>query len=125
MTASDPGPAVLREECAAGISRYGYFDDQEWLRDAFLAVPREHFVPRRVWLPKTGEDGRYPVLDREEQPEQWLRAVYRPLAALITQIADGAVRIEDGPTSNSDFTSSISCPAVVVNMLRHLDPQPG
>ncbi|CAM5674177.1 MULTISPECIES: methyltransferase domain-containing protein [Streptomyces] len=125
MTASVPGPAELREECATGIAAYGYFDEQEWLRDAFLAVPREHFVPRRVWWPKADDDGRYPVLDRDEQPERWLKAVYRPLTALITQVADGAVRIEDGPTASSDFTSSISCPAVVVNMLRHLAPQAG
>ncbi|MEU7229974.1 rRNA adenine N-6-methyltransferase family protein [Streptomyces chrestomyceticus] len=125
MTASVPDPAELREECANGISRYGYFDEREWLRAAFLTVPREHFVPRRVWWPKPGDDGRYPVLDRDDQPERWLKAVYRPLAALITQIADGAVRIEDGPSASNDFTSSISCPGVVVNMLRHLDPQPG
>ncbi|MYT41761.1 protein-L-isoaspartate(D-aspartate) O-methyltransferase, partial [Streptomyces sp. SID5471] len=60
----------MREECATGIAAYGYFDEQEWLRDAFLAVPREHFVPRRVWWPKADDDGRYPVLDRDEQPER-------------------------------------------------------
>ncbi|KOT99378.1 protein-L-isoaspartate(D-aspartate) O-methyltransferase [Streptomyces rimosus subsp. pseudoverticillatus] len=125
MTTSTPDPADLRRDCAEAIAGYQYFDEREWLREAFLTVPREHFVPRRVWWPRRGDDGRYPVLDRDEQPGRWLKAVYRPLAALITQIADGAVRIEDGPTSNNDFTSSISCPAVVVNMLRHLAPQAG
>ncbi|WP_225986965.1 methyltransferase domain-containing protein [Streptomyces spectabilis] len=58
------------------------------------------------------------------RPRQWLRAVYRTRSSLITQIADGEVP-PDGPTGCADFTGSISCPAVVVNMLHHLDPQPG
>lgn len=115
----------LRRRCAKEIAqRYGYFDGRMWLREAFESVPRELFVPDLVWWPHKGQDGRYPVLDRARRPEQWLEAVYRPRAALITQIADGAVKPEDGPTDSNDFTSSISCPAVVVNMLRHLDPQP-
>ncbi len=115
----------LRRRCAEEIAQYGYFDGRMWLREAFESVPRELFVPDLVWWPHKDQDGRYPVLDRARRPEQWLEAVYRPRAALITQIADGAVKPEDGPTDHNDFTSSISCPAVVVNMLRHLDPQPG
>ncbi|GAB2775547.1 methyltransferase domain-containing protein [Streptomyces daliensis] len=118
----------LREKCVAEIDTYGrlgYFNDRPWLRRAFFAVPREDYTPTRVWVPKREEDGRYPVLDRREQPETWLRAVYSPRLALITQIADGAVRIEDGPTVSSVFTSSLSCPAVVVDMLHYLNPAPG
>ncbi|MFH9426528.1 methyltransferase domain-containing protein [Streptomyces sp. NPDC017529] len=116
----------LRRQCAEEITqRYGYFDGRTWLREAFESVPRELFVPDLVWWPHKGQDGRYPVLDRTRRPGQWLEAVYQPRAALITQIADGAVKPEDGPTDHHDFTSSISCPAVVINMLRHLDPQPG
>ncbi|WP_327359518.1 rRNA adenine N-6-methyltransferase family protein [Streptomyces sp. NBC_01304] len=118
--------AALRAQCAEEIAtRYGYFDDAAWLRAIFEQVPREHFTPDRVWWPKKGEDGLYPLLDRTTEPNRWLKAVYRPLAALITQISDGEVRPEDGPTDSNDWTSSISCPAVVVNMLRHLNPQPG
>ncbi|MFD9630032.1 methyltransferase domain-containing protein [Streptomyces violascens] len=113
--------------CMDEIDRYrgGYFNERPWLRQAFGSVPREHFVPDRVWWPDRDADGLYPVLDRTADPERWLQAVYSPSAALITQIADGAVKPEDGPTDCGDFTSSISCAAVVVNMLHHLDPQSG
>ncbi|MFJ8314252.1 MULTISPECIES: hypothetical protein [unclassified Streptomyces] len=42
-------PAELRAQCAAELDgREGHFQDRAWLREAFLAVPREHFVPDRV-----------------------------------------------------------------------------
>jgi protein-L-isoaspartate(D-aspartate) O-methyltransferase len=126
MGTDEPEPAHLRRACADELGeRYGYFEDgRAWLREAFLAVPREHFVPDRVWWHKR-VDGVYPVLDRAARPRQWIRAVYRPHAALITQIADGQVRIEDGPSASGEFTSSISCSSVVVEMLHHLNPVPG
>ncbi|GGV55271.1 methyltransferase domain-containing protein [Streptomyces spectabilis] len=117
----------LRAACAQEISQYehGHFHDRPWLREAFLAVPREAFVPDRVWWPhRSAEDGLFPLLDRAARPRQWLRAVYRARSPLITQIADGAI-LPDAPTDCADFTGSISCPAVVVDMLHHLDPQPG
>ncbi|MET9290804.1 methyltransferase domain-containing protein [Streptomyces sp. NPDC003077] len=117
----------LRVACMERIDTYGagYFHGRDWLRKAFLAVPREHFVPDRVWWPQRGADGLFPLLDRRVRPRRWIAAVYRPLAALVTQIADGRIRPEDGPTDCAEFTSSISCPAVVVDMLHHLDPRPG
>ncbi|MGW7517823.1 hypothetical protein ACWGJ2_19770 [Streptomyces sp. NPDC054796] len=42
-------------------------------------------------------------MDRRTWPRQWLRAVYRPFAPLITQIADGEVPV-DGPTSRRPCT---------------------
>lgn len=63
-------------------------------------------------------------MGRTRHPHQWLKAVYRPGAPLITQIDDGAV-LPEAPTSNDAFISSLSCARVVVTMLRHLDPQPG
>lgn len=125
-TKQAPSAEALRLACAEQLDARaaGHFHDRPWLREAFLAVPREHFVPDRVWSDAVGEDGRSPVLDRTRRPRAWLRAVYRPLALLGTQAADGKVRPEDGPTSEA-FTSSVSCPAVVVDMLHHLDPQPG
>ncbi|MFE7114313.1 methyltransferase domain-containing protein [Streptomyces sp. NPDC057654] len=119
--------AALRQQCADEIDTYrgGYFHGRPWLRAAFLSIPRQDFVPERVWRARRGDGGRYPVVDRRTNPEWWLRAVYEPRAPLITQIADGQVRIEDGATDNADFTSSISCSSVTVNMLHHLDPQPG
>ncbi|MEV0280443.1 methyltransferase domain-containing protein [Streptomyces sp. NPDC050610] len=119
--------AELRQQCEKTIDTYkgGYFTDRPWLRQAFHAVPRHHFVPDRVWAPERDADGRYPVLDRTRNPTEWLAAVYRPNWALITQIADGTVSIDAGPTASNDFTASISSTAVVINMLHHLDPQPG
>ncbi|WP_257581595.1 methyltransferase domain-containing protein [Streptomyces sp. TLI_146] len=103
----------------------GYFHSRPWLRAAFESVPREHFTPDRVWVPDRDQQRLFPVLDRTVDPQQWLEAVYSPETALITQIEDGKVRPENGPASSGEFTSSISCPAVVVNMLHHLNPQPG
>ncbi|AYG78217.1 Protein-L-isoaspartate O-methyltransferase [Streptomyces hundungensis] len=115
----------LRAACAAEIDgrTVGHFNDRPWLRAAFLEVPREHFVPDRVWWPTPRADGLHHVIDRHERPRAWLKGVYRPRASLITQVADGAVRPEDGPT-DAPFTSAVSCSAVVVDMLHHLDPGP-
>ncbi|WP_157847655.1 methyltransferase domain-containing protein [Streptomyces violens] len=63
-------------------------------------------------------------MDRTLRPRQWLKAVYRPGAPLITQIDDGAV-LPEAPVSSDAFTSSISCARVVVTMLRRLEPRPG
>ncbi|MBB5940315.1 rRNA adenine N-6-methyltransferase family protein [Streptomyces zagrosensis] len=121
---TDPG--YWRGECARSIDTYapGYFHHRPWLREVFLATPREQFVPDLVWWPDARGDGLYPQLDRTVRPRQWLEAVYRPLAALITQMDDGQTPPENGSASGT-FTSSISCPSIVVDMLHHLDPQPG
>ncbi len=115
----------LRAACAAEIDgrTVGHFNNRPWLRESFLKVPREHFVPDQVWWPTPREDGLHHVMDRHERPRAWLKGVYRPRASLITQVADGAVRPEDGPT-DAPFTSAVSCSAVVVDMLHHLDPGP-
>ncbi|MFE9559107.1 protein-L-isoaspartate(D-aspartate) O-methyltransferase [Streptomyces sp. NPDC006703] len=115
----------LRTQCAAELDArtVGHFNGRPWLREAFLSVPREHFVPDQVWWPHQRDDGLHYVIDRHERPRAWLKAVYRPRASLITQVADGAVRPEDGPTAEP-FTSAVSCSAVVVDMLHYLDPGP-
>ncbi|MFI6688345.1 methyltransferase domain-containing protein [Streptomyces sp. NPDC050485] len=115
----------LRAQCAAELDDrpVGHFHDRPWLRQAFLRVPREHFVPDQVWWPTARDDGLHHVIDRHERPRAWLKGVYQPGASLITQVADGAVRPEDGPT-DQPFTSAASCSAVVVDMLHYLDPGP-
>ncbi|GGP78352.1 methyltransferase domain-containing protein [Streptomyces melanogenes] len=117
--------AELRAQCAAEIDARteGHFNGRPWLREAFLTVPREHFVPDQIWWPTPRDDGLHHVIDRRERPRAWLKGVYRPRASLITQVADGAVRPEDGPT-DAPFTSAVSCSAVVVDMLHYLDPAP-
>ncbi|GAB2833419.1 methyltransferase domain-containing protein [Streptomyces daliensis] len=112
----------VREECVREMDAKRGFGTT-WLREAFLAVPREHFVPDRVWWPDPGPDGRCPLLDRTRKPRAWLKAVYLPGVPLITQIDDGAVP-PDGPASGA-WTSSISSPGVVIEMLRHLALGPG
>ncbi|MCB5908801.1 methyltransferase domain-containing protein [Streptomyces pinistramenti] len=114
----------LRQACADEMSRHPRgFGDCDWLREAFLSVPREHFVPDRVWWPAPGEDGLHTLLDRTVQPQDWLTRVYAPGDPLITQIDDGAVP----PTGRAKgaFTSSISAPGVIIELLRHLAPRPG
>ncbi|WP_058043829.1 methyltransferase domain-containing protein [Streptomyces roseifaciens] len=114
----------LRTRCAREMSQSPRgFAGCSWLRQAFLDVPREAFVPDRVWWPARTGDGRYPLIDRSVKPRAWLKAVYQPGAALITQIDDGAV-LPTGP-ADGVFTSSISSPGVVIELLRHLAPEPG
>ncbi|GAB2802869.1 methyltransferase domain-containing protein [Streptomyces daliensis] len=93
------------------------------MRAAFESVPREVFVPDRVWWPEKGPDGRYPLLDRTADGEGWAQAVYAPKTALITQIDDGAVS-PDGPATGR-FSSSISAPHMVLRCLGHLGLNPG
>ncbi|MEU5436446.1 protein-L-isoaspartate(D-aspartate) O-methyltransferase [Streptomyces sp. NPDC020719] len=109
---------VLRHACAETLSARGAFDGAPGLRAAFEAVPREHFVPDRVWLPERDTSERWRLLDRQMEPVQWVRRVYDPDTALITQLDDGAVG-RTGP-AKGEFTSSLSCPSVVVWMLRVL-----
>ncbi|MGV9315100.1 methyltransferase domain-containing protein [Streptomyces sp. NPDC003691] len=116
--------AALRRRCAEEMSRTPRgFGGAGWLREAFLAVPREHFVPDRVWWPAPRADGLHSLIDRAVRPRAWLEAVYLPGAPLITQLDDGRVP-PTGPAAGA-FTSSISSSGVVVEMLRHLDPRPG
>jgi protein-L-isoaspartate(D-aspartate) O-methyltransferase len=120
--------AQLRAACAKEIAdahETGYFHGRPWLLRAFLAIAREEFVPDQIWWSRRGQDGLFPVLDRGSGPRSWLKAVYRPSAALITQIAHGRILPGDGPTDSAEFTSSISAASVVVSMLHHLDPRPG
>ncbi|MFF3787903.1 rRNA adenine N-6-methyltransferase family protein [Streptomyces sp. NPDC001933] len=99
------------------------FAGASWLRDVFLTVPREHFVPDQVWWPTAREDGLYSLIDRTERPRAWLKAVYRTGTALITQIDDGQVP-PTGPAVGA-FTSSVSSSGVIIELLRHLAPRPG
>ncbi|MEV5283136.1 rRNA adenine N-6-methyltransferase family protein [Streptomyces sp. NPDC052811] len=80
-------------------------------------------MPDQVWWPTPRDDGLHHVIDRHERPRAWLKGVYQPNASLITQVADGAVRPQDGPTAEA-FTSAVSCSAVVVDMLHYLNPGP-
>ncbi|MCZ1012271.1 rRNA adenine N-6-methyltransferase family protein [Streptomyces lydicus] len=115
---------TLRQRCAELMASHPRgFGDCGWLHEAFLSVPREHFVQDSVWWETPGKDGRHTLLDRTQQPKTWLEMIYEPAVALITQMDDGAVL----PTGRAKgaLTSSISSPGVIIELLRHLAPQPG
>jgi protein-L-isoaspartate(D-aspartate) O-methyltransferase len=87
-------------------------------RAAFLAVPREVFIPEVIWC--EAGDGLVP-LRRGEEPAEWLAQAYGP-HYVVTQVDDGAPA---GPARRGRMaTSSASRPDIVALMLAagHLEP---
>jgi protein-L-isoaspartate O-methyltransferase len=82
------------------------------------AVPREGFIPARAWADT--DDGYVPI-DRDAEPDQWLRAVYSD-AVIVTQFDDGATW---WPDVGRRPTCSASMPSAVLGMLDALDVRPG
>jgi protein-L-isoaspartate O-methyltransferase len=82
-----------------------------WIRQAIDALPRHRFAPERVWE----WNGRaYEPADRGTDAERWVDAVYAgPDEATVTQVTGGRA------------SSSLSCQAVVADMLDALDLRPG
>lgn len=87
---------------------------------AVAEVPRETFVPARMWV-QNREDEPYTALDRDTEPERWTQVVYsdRPI---VTQWDDGATA---WPDIGYRPTCSASAPSVVAGMLDALDVQRG
>ncbi|MEV5576207.1 methyltransferase domain-containing protein [Spirillospora sp. NPDC052269] len=93
--------------------------NDEW-RGAAHAAPRHLFVPERAWcVPEQDGDGH--LIDRAEDPEQWLRAAYSN-SAIITQTSDGSPDVASG---GSKYSSSLSAPGIVFPFLDLLDPYDG
>lgn len=88
---------------------------------ALRAVPREQFLPARIWVQET-DDGPYEPIDRAAEPERWMRDVYAADHAIVTQFDDGATQWPDRGWRPS---CSASQPSVVAGMLDALDIQPG
>lgn len=91
----------------------------QWVQEAFLAVPRETFVPR--FHRRTSRGSVTEIVDGDDpsQRREWLNAVYSdvPLVVQATPAAD--VQSHTGlPTSSS------SMPSVMAGMLEALDLQP-
>ncbi|MEV0260362.1 methyltransferase domain-containing protein [Streptomyces sp. NPDC050617] len=82
-----------------------------WIREAVGDVPRHAFAPERLWR----WDGHaYVPVDREAEAGRWAAQVYAgPDDPTVTQVIDGRA------------TSSLSCVAVVVDMLDSLKLKPG
>ncbi|MER5930641.1 methyltransferase domain-containing protein [Streptomyces sp. NPDC002054] len=109
---------VNRDTCRTVLATMGLLQSP-WLTRAFDTVDREAFVPSAVWLPVRDAEGMWRFIDRDTDPEAWVRAVWDPHRSVVTQLDDGATRPE-GPASG-DFTSSVSALDVVMRKLQHLD----
>ncbi|MGH3936730.1 MAG: methyltransferase domain-containing protein [Pseudonocardiaceae bacterium] len=96
-------------------------DTTEAVAAAVRAVPREQFLPARIWVQETDE-GPYEPIDRAGEFGRWMRYVYAADHAIITQFDDGAT---PWPEQGWRPSCSASQPAVVVGMLDALDVEPG
>lgn len=103
---TDPS-ALVKELDSAGDLPAGFGSLME-------AVPRERFIPGRIWV-----DGQ--PIDRAEEPARWLAAVYGD-HSIVTQYDDGQT---SWPEVGRIPTSSASMPSVVVGMLAALDVSAG
>ncbi|GGP15422.1 methyltransferase domain-containing protein [Nonomuraea glycinis] len=86
---------------------------------ALRSVPRHEYVPPVALI--VGNDRPPILIDREADPELWLRGVYTE-TALVTQLDDGATELRD---LDGSYSSSSSAPATVADLLELLDPRPG
>ena len=88
-------------------------------RAAFVAVPREVFIPEVIWR-DAGDD--LVPLRRCEEPAEWLRRAYGP-RYVVTQVDDGHPA---GPEGRGRVaTSSASRPDIVALMLEAGRVEPG
>ncbi|MFD3685377.1 protein-L-isoaspartate(D-aspartate) O-methyltransferase [Nocardiopsis sp. NPDC058631] len=106
-------------DLVVALARSGYLTEPRW-RDAFLAVPREEFVPPVAWAVPTDGTPPHPI-DRQTGPARWRAAVYTD-TAVVTQTDDGE---GDPATGTGTGTSSASAPGMVAAFLELLDPYPG
>ncbi|MER7850124.1 methyltransferase domain-containing protein [Kitasatospora sp. NPDC096077] len=109
------GPPGLAVALAAGGAL-----TSDWL-PSFEAVPRELFVPDRIWPGVADGTRQNPVVDRSRNPEAWRRAVYSDVP-LTTQWDDGD---HQGDGLGTTPMSSNSMPSMVFSMLQDLDVRPG
>ncbi len=104
-----PGPA------ATSANSYRASLTDAW-RSAFVATPRELFIPdRAVWVRGGGVET---PIDRDTDPDGWMAAVYSN-DFIVTQLDDGAA------TSEGNYTSSASVPSIMLGMLNELDVHEG
>ncbi|MFI1100965.1 protein-L-isoaspartate(D-aspartate) O-methyltransferase [Streptomyces melanogenes] len=92
----------------------------DWL-PTFEAVPRELFVPDRIWPGIADGTEQTTLVDRAKDPEAWFKAVYSDIP-LTTQWDDGR---HTGDGLGTTPTSSSSMPRMVFSMLADLDAQQG
>ncbi|MEU6232637.1 methyltransferase domain-containing protein [Kitasatospora sp. NPDC047058] len=114
-THREAGPQGLASALVAGGAL-----SSDWL-PSFKAVPRELFVPDRIWPGIADGTGQNPAVSRSQDPEAWRRAVHSDIP-LTTQWDDGD---HEGDGLGTTPSSSNSMPTMVFSMLRDLDVHPG
>ncbi|MEV6972397.1 methyltransferase domain-containing protein [Kitasatospora sp. NPDC093806] len=114
-THKEAGPQGL---ASALVASGALFSD--WL-PSFKAVPRELFVPDRIWPGIADGTRQTAVVYRSQDPEAWWRAVHADVP-LTTQWDDGEHAGDELGTTPS---SSNSMPTMVFSMLQDLDVRPG
>lgn len=92
----------------------------DWLA-SFRAVPRDLFVPHRIWPGIADGTRQNPVVDRAKDPDAWFEAVYSDIP-LTTQWDDGN---HTGDGLGKTPSSSSSQPRMVFSMLADLDVKDG
>ncbi|MFJ8434702.1 methyltransferase domain-containing protein [Kitasatospora sp. NPDC094019] len=92
----------------------------DWL-PSFTAVPRELFVPDRIWPGIADGTRQSPVVDRSQDPRAWRAAVYSDIP-LTTQWDDGE---HEGDGLGTTPSSSNSLPTMVFSMLQDLEVRSG
>lgn len=92
----------------------------DWL-PAYRAVPRDAFVPGRLWPGTAGGNRQGEVIDRNTDPARWWGKVYSDVP-LTTQWDDGA---HTGTDKGRSPTSSNSMPKMVFSMLDALSVERG
>ncbi|MFI8252606.1 protein-L-isoaspartate(D-aspartate) O-methyltransferase [Streptomyces filamentosus] len=90
--------------------------ESDWL-PAFHAVPRDAFLPTRVWPGIADGTRQAAAVDRTKDPERWFEAVYSDIP-LTTQWDEGR---HTGDDIGITPTSSNSLPTMVFTMLKDLD----
>ncbi|MEV6912517.1 methyltransferase domain-containing protein [Amycolatopsis sp. NPDC051071] len=114
VAASDDGVRPLIEE----LDSAGKFPAE--CLALLHTVPRELFIPARMWVQEVG-DGPYEPVDRADDSQRWMRAVYSN-RVIVTQFDDGATV---WPDVGDRPTCSASMPSAVLGMLAELDVRQG
>ncbi|WP_347178671.1 hypothetical protein [Streptomyces iconiensis] len=92
----------------------------DWL-PAYKAVPRDAFVPDRLWPGSAGGNRQGEAIDRNTDPARWWAKVYSDVP-LTTQWDDGE---HSGSARGRAPTSSNSMPKMVFSMLGALNVERG
>ncbi|WP_031190738.1 MULTISPECIES: methyltransferase domain-containing protein [Streptomyces] len=115
MRTEEAGPSGLASALVAAGALTG-----DWL-PSFEAVPRERFVPDRIWPGIPDGTRQNPLVDRGQDPDAWWEAVYSDIP-LTTQWDDGQ---HLGDALGTTPSSSSSQPRMVFSMLDDLDVADG